>query len=73
MGETSNKKAEGTAGKVGGWFKGLKAEFAKIVWPNKEETTRQTIAVVAISFVVGIIIAILDMGLQYGLDFIINL
>ncbi len=72
MGDTKDK-VEGAAKKSGGWFKGLKAEYSKIVWPNKETTTRQTVAVVAISLVVGIIIAVLDMGLQYGIDFIVNL
>ena len=55
------------------WFKGLKAEYKKIIWPNKEEVRKETIAVVLISFVVGLVIAVLDMGLQYGIDFIINL
>ena len=64
---------ESAAKKSGSWFKGLKAEFNKIIWPNKEDVRKQTIAVVLISFVVGLVIAVLDMGLQYGIDFIINL
>ncbi|NLG05608.1 MAG: preprotein translocase subunit SecE [Clostridia bacterium] len=55
------------------WFKGLKSEFAKIIWEDKKTVTKQTIAVVSISIVLGLVIAILDMGLQYGLEFIINL
>ena len=64
---------ESAAKKSGSWFKGLKAEYKKIIWPNKEEVRKETIAVVLISFVVGLVIAVLDMGLQYGIDFIINL
>ena len=64
---------ENAAKKSGSWFKGLKAEFNKIIWPNREEVRKQTIAVVLISLVVGLVIAVLDMGLQYGIDFIINL
>ncbi len=64
---------ENVAKKSGSWFKGLKAEFNKVIWPNKDEVRKQTIAVVLISFVVGLVIAVLDMGLQYGIDFIINL
>ena len=73
MGDTKNNVAESAAKKSGNWFKGLKAEFTKIIWPNKDDITRQTVAVVAVSFVVGVIIALLDMALQYGLDFFINL
>ena len=53
--------------------KGLKAEYKKIIWPNRDDVTKQTVAVVLVSFVVGVIIAVLDIGLQYGIDFIINL
>lgn len=73
MGDTNTNAVEKAAKKSGSWFKGLKAEYKKVIWPNKDEVTRQTIAVVAVSLVVGVIIAILDMGLQYGIDFIINL
>ena len=27
------------------WFKGLKAEFRKIIWPDKETLAKQTAAV----------------------------
>ena len=73
MGDTNNNAVENAAKKSGSWFKGLKAEYKKVIWPNKEEVRKQTIAVVLISFVVGLVIAVLDMGLQYGIDFIINL
>ena len=42
------------------WFKGLKAEYKKIIWPDKKSLTKQTIAVVATSVALGIIIKILD-------------
>ena len=73
MADTNNNAVENAAKKSGSWFKGLKAEYKKIIWPNKDEITKQTVAVVLVSLVVGVIIAVLDMGLQYGIDFIINL
>ena len=72
MAENTNA-VENAAKKSGSWFKGLKAEYKKVIWPNREEVRKQTIAVVLISLVVGLVIAVLDMGLQYGIDFIINL
>ena len=55
------------------WFKGLKAEFKKIIWPDKKSLTRQTIAVVATSVALGIIIKILDIIITYGIDFLVTL
>ena len=31
------------------WFKGLKAEFKKVVWPDKNTLAKQTTAVVSVS------------------------
>ena len=55
------------------WFEGLKAEFGKIVWPAKESLAKQTVAVVAVSVVVGLLVAVLDTFIQYGIDFLVKL
>ena len=55
------------------FWNGVKAEFRKITWPDKESLLKQSIAVVVISVVVGIIITILDFALQYGVDFLTTL
>ena len=53
------------------WFKGLKAEFKKIIWPDKESLVKQSAAVVVITIVLGAVIALLDTVIKYGVDFII--
>lgn len=68
MGENKTEKAPKTS-----WFSGLKAEFKKIIWPDKTSLTRQTIAVIVTSVVVGLIIAVLDILIKYGVDFLVNL
>jgi preprotein translocase subunit SecE len=55
------------------WFDGLKAEFKKIIWPDQKSLVRQTGAVVAVSIVLGMIIAILDFIFQYGVDILVNI
>ena len=55
------------------FFDGVKAEFKKISWPDKDSLLKQSVAVVVISLVVGAIITVLDFGLQYGVDFITTL
>ena len=39
------------------WFKGLKAEFSKIIWPDRQSLTKETVAVLAVSVLLGVIIA----------------
>lgn len=55
------------------FWEGVKAEFKKISWPDKDSLLKQSIAVVVISVVVGAIITILDFVLQYGVDFLTTL
>ena len=55
------------------WFDGLKAEFKKVSWPTKESLVRQTTAVIAASVVIGLMIAIMDTFIQYGVDFLVGL
>lgn len=53
------------------WFKGLKAEFKKIVWPDKESLAKQSLAVVIVTIVLGVIIALVDLVIKAGIDVII--
>ena len=69
MGETA--KAENAPKKS--WFNGLKAEFKKIIWPNKQSLARQTVAVISASVVLGILIALMDYVIQFGVDFLVGL
>ena len=55
------------------WFDGLKAEFKKIVWPDKKSVGKQTITVVVICVILGIIIVVLDYAIQNCVDFLINI
>ena len=50
------------------FFDGVKAEWNKIIWLDKDQLTKQTVAVIAVTIVLGIVIALLDTGLQYGVN-----
>ncbi len=67
MGDSAEKKAKS------GFFKGVKSEFKKIIWPDRRATIRQSIAVVVISVVVGVLIAILDYVAKFGVNFITSI
>lgn len=67
MGDSAEKQ------KRPSFFKGAKAEFKKISWPDRQSTLKQSVAVVAISVVVGVIISVLDYFIQYGVNFLTSL
>ena len=68
MGETaSNEKAPKKD-----FIKGLKAEFSKIIWPDKETLTKQSVVVIAATLVLGIAIALLDLIIMFGLNSVIG-
>ena len=61
----SPKKSEKDSKGKKSWFKGLKAEFKKIIWTDRKTLVKQCIAVVAISIVACLIITLVDsLGLQ---------
>ena len=64
MGETANTEK---TPKIS-FFKGLKAEFKKVVWPDQETVVKQTAAVVSVAVVLGLIIAALDLVMKLGVD-----
>ena len=52
-------------------FKNMKAEFKKIIWPDKKSFTRETVAVVLTSVFLGAVIALLDLVIKFGINFVI--
>ena len=66
MSEAKTKK------KKKSWFKGLKAEFSKIVWPDRQSLTRETVSVLFVSVLLGVIIAVVDLVVRLGIEFIVK-
>ncbi|XCP84873.1 preprotein translocase subunit SecE [Roseburia hominis] len=54
------------------FFKGLKAEFKKIIWPDKTTLAKQTAAVVSVSVILGAIITIADILVKFGIDLLVR-
>ncbi len=61
--EKSNEKS---------WFQGLQSEFNKITWTSRDDLVKQTIAVVVITAIVAVIIAILDSGILAGINLLMG-
>ena len=67
MGNSSEKQTKPN------FFKGVKSEFKKISWPDRQATLKQSVVVVAISVAVGVLIAVLDYFIQFGVNFLTSL
>ena len=52
------------------FFKGIKTEFKKISWPDKTTLLKQSVVVVTISIVLGLLITLMDTIIQYGVNFL---
>lgn len=56
---TSEKKQPN---KVAKWFKDLKIEFKKVVWPSKETVVNNTAVVLAVVVASAVLVGLLDEG-----------
>ena len=54
------------------YFRGVRAEMKKVSWPTKKELLNYTTVVVALSILVAIIVWILDIIINGGLQLIIK-
>jgi preprotein translocase subunit SecE len=51
---------------VWGFTKDSKTEVRKVIWPTRQETMQATMLVVAVVFIVGLILWLMDMFLFWG-------
>mgnify|MGYP000520724583 CR=1 FL=1 len=63
---TSEKKSEKNGnkkpGKIRKWFKDLKIEFKKVVWPSKKTVADNTSVVVGVIALAAVLVGLLDTG-----------
>ena len=70
---TSEKKSEKKeAGKLRKWFKDLKVEFKKVVWPTKKTVINNTSVVVGVIVGSAILVGLIDQGFLGLLRLIYN-
>ena len=68
MAEESKVKKPGFFARIGKWFRELKGECRKIVWPTRQQKTNNTLVVFACVIVVGIFIWVLDIVFGFGIQ-----
>jgi preprotein translocase subunit SecE len=69
MGEIANTTTEKAPKRS--WFKGIKSEFQKIIWPDKESLAKQSIAVISVTIALGLIIYVLDFAVEEIIAFLL--
>lgn len=67
-----NSEKNKKPGKIAAWWKGLKGQFKTISWPARDEVVSQTTAVVIISVVLSVLIAVVDIIIRFGLGFLVK-
>lgn len=69
----NSKKDKKQPGKVAKYFKDLKSEFKKVVWPSKKQVINNTSVVLGSIVLMGIFVGLLDTGLFKLLQLILGL
>lgn len=55
-----------------GFLGGLRTEYNKIIFPNRQDVVKQSAAVIIASFLIGLAIGVLDLVMKTGLGFILK-
>jgi len=72
MAEKTKKAAAKKGAKKKSWFDGLKSEYRKIIWTDKETLVKQTGVVVAVTVVLAVIISVMDAGILQCINLLIG-
>ena len=66
MSDTANAPAKSS------WWKGLKAQWKKIIWPSRNTLAKESAAVVIITVILGLLIKLVDLGVEQILELILR-
>lgn len=54
------------------FFRDVRAEMSKVIWPSKRDTVRYTVTVIVFSVVMAAILGAVDFGLLQGFQALIK-
>ena len=55
------------------WFRELKSELKKVVWPTPKQTANNTLVVIVVCIIVGAAIALFSLAASEGVSLLIQL
>lgn len=66
-------KKPGFFARLAKWFRDLRSEAKKVIWPTKKQVTNNTVVVVVMVIVVAVFVAALDITFGFVRDFLASL
>ncbi len=69
---SNNKGTSSSPSLKRSWFHEIKKEFGKITWPTKDSLKKKSVVVLVIAAFLGLLIAGVDVALEWALSFIIG-
>lgn len=55
------------------WFRGMKSELKKVVWPTKSQVLNNTLVVIVVSVIFAIVIGLIDYLAYEGIKALLGL
>lgn len=71
--KTSDKSKKKKQNRILKWFKDLKSEFKKVVWPSRKKVFNNTLVVLVVMVIASAFVGGLDYGLLKLFSFVLNL
>ena len=71
--KSAKKKGPGLGTRIGKYFRDLKGEFKKVIWPTFPSVARNTGVTLAMCAVVAVIICVIDFGLSALVKLVLSL
>ena len=58
---------------IGKWFRGMKSELKKVVWPTWSQLLNNTVVVIVVSLIVALIVGVFDFIAIKGIEALLGL
>ena len=67
------KKKENIFKRIAKWFRGMRSELKKVVWPSASQLFNNTLVVVVVSIVVALVVWAFDWVAGFGISELLKL
>lgn len=67
------EKKDGLFKRIGRWFRGMKSELKKVVWPTWSQLLNNTVVVIVVSLIVALIVGVFDFAAMKGIEALLGL
>ncbi|MDD4337392.1 MAG: preprotein translocase subunit SecE [Firmicutes bacterium] len=69
---TLSTRMKGFFGRIGKFFREVRAKFKRVQWPGRKETWSLTLAVVVYVLIVTVFLGLVDLGLSFVVEQIVK-